>query len=523
MLIRQFLAAATVALAAFSCSTSEPAAQSTLRIGVETEPEVFDPGRARSLASTTTLRMVYEGLLTKGADGSLVPGVAERWEVSADGLVYTFHLRKCRWSDGSPVTAHDFVHAWRRQLDITFPAPNANQLYCIAGARAARNGTGTLDAVGIDAIDDKTLIVTLEAPSATFLELATFHAFFPVSRQLDTTKPSWHRDGWETVVGNGPFKLSGPSSVVKSDSYWDSATVKLNGIELISEDETTALMLFEQGELDWAGSPLSTLPADALPTLKGRGLLRIAPAAGTQFLRLNTTDSLLRDPSVRQALAYAIDRRAIVEHVLQAGQQPAMALVPPSVNAVDKGMRHFFSDAASELAKQRLESAPGWAMRPKLTISYSNIERYHRLAQVLQQQWQETLGIDVELRRMEAKVLYDSIKTGDYQVAIGSWFADIDDPSNFLEVFESADNGTNNTGWEDSSYMTMLAKARSTSDTAKRTVLLREAERVLMTAMPIVPINTFTFAYLQGEDVHGVVFSPLGHLDFKHATVGGTR
>ncbi|SCA62909.1 Oligopeptide-binding protein OppA [Chlamydiales bacterium SCGC AG-110-P3] len=523
MLVRSLIVVLAVAIATFSCTSSDQTFISTLRIAVDTEPEVFDPGRARSLASTTTLRMIYEGLLRKGADGSLVPGVAERWEVSSDGIVYTFHLRNCKWSNGTPVTAQDFVNAWRRQLDPTFPAPNANQLYSITGAREARNGTGSLDAVGIKAIDDTTLVVTLESPSATFLELTTFHAFFPISRALDTERPSWHSEGWQSVVGNGPFALSGRSSVIKNSSYWDAPSVKLSGVEMIAVDETTALLLFEQGALDWIGSPLSTLPADALSALREKGALRIVPAAGTQFLRFNTNDQFLKEASARHALSYAIDRRAIVDHILQAGQQPATALVPASVSSVDKTMRHFFNDSAVELAKARLNSVAASAYFPTVIISYSNNERYHRLAQVLQQQWEESLGIAVKLRRLESKVLYDAVKTGDYQVAIGSWFADIDDPSNFLEVFESSNNGTNNTGWEDASYMKMLSEARATNDPSERTILLREAERVLMQAMPIAPINTFTFAYLQADTVRGVIFSPLGHLDFRHVSIEETR
>lgn len=490
--------------------------QPILRIAMDTPIEGYDPAKVRSLSSSTIMRMMYEGLVRKSPDGNLVPGIAYKWEISPDGKTYTFYLRKALWNNNDPVVAEDFVWAWKRQLNPKFPAPNAFQFYPIEGAKEAKTKEASLQKVQITALDEQTLQVQLKEPTAHFLESLTFHAFFPLPSYYCQDNPQWDTGPLQEIVVNGPFTTEEQGIFTKNNLYWDQEQVHIEKIQLYQEDSNTSVMLFESAGVDIAGSPLDTLPADALEPLKEQGLLRIAPAAGTQFLRFNTKDATFSDARVRRALAFALDRDSICDHILQAGQSPATSLVPPYISHTSPSAGSLFVDASRTAARSQLAATD--AARAEFVLTYpSGNERYHKLAQVLQQQWKQALGIHVKLERMESKVVYDRIAQGDYQMSIGSWFADIDDPINFLEVFENADNGTNNTGWESKRFQKILAKSRREQDLSKRALYLQEAEALLIEQMPICPINTFTFAYLMADNITGLYLSPLGFLDFKYA------
>jgi oligopeptide transport system substrate-binding protein len=279
--------------------------------------------------------------------------------------------------------------------------------------------------------------------------------------------------------------------------------------------------MFERGELDWVGSPLSFIPSDAVTTLRAQKRLTITPADGTHFFRVNTAGSPLGNKNIRKALAYAIDRKSIVTHITQAAQPVATGLVPlhsgiqerPHFedNDIPTAWTHFQEGLKElEISKDDL---------PKITLCYAPQERSHKIAQAVQQQWKSALGIEVALQTCERSVLIDKLNQQDYSMMMGSWFGDISDPINFLEVFKYRETSTNHTSWENKEYITLLDRSSVENDPIVRRELLARAEQILVEEMPIIPLYHATFNHLS-RDIVGVYFSPLGYLDFAYAFKG---
>lgn len=496
---------------------SKDAAENVLKISMNNDPQTIDPRYARSLDTVTILRALYEGLMRSDVHGQPTHGIAEKVVLSSDLTTYTFHLRKSRWSNGDVLTSHDFIETWKDILNPEFPAPNAYQFYVIRGAQEAKEGKIPFEQIGIKAPDAYTLVIELNKPTPYFLELLTTHFFYPVHRNFSIENP----------VTNGPFKLNQwlkhrELSVIKNLAYWDDEEVSLNKIIFYPLDEHTALRMFESGELEWAGSPMGTIPQDAVPTLKHRHQLRLLSAAGTHWFRINTDKTPMNSVKMRQALAYALDRKAIVEHITQGNQRQATAVVPPLFglpansffkdNDTPKSW-YAFQDGLEEMDLSKDELPP-------ISLCYANSERNHKIAQAVQQQWNKTLGIDIKLESCESQVFFDRLSKRQYQIAIGSWFADFRDPINFLDVFKYKNNSTNNTEWEDKEYIDLLNLSANETEPAKRFKILDKAEAILMEKMPIIPLFFAAFNYVKADNLYGVYFSELGYLDFKYAFYG---
>lgn len=485
-----------------------------VHLAISDDPSSLDPRIARNLTSATLLHMLYEGLMRADYDGKIVPGIASSVTLSPDQKVYTFHLRKSVWSNGEPLTASHFEKTWKSLLDPNFPAPNAYQFYVIKGAKEAKLGQTSLDKVGVSAPDDETLVVELEAPTPYFLELVSTHFFYPVHPQ---SKES-------ALIGNGPFKLQqwahrDKLTFVKNHLFWDASEVHLVKINASILDEHTALALYENRELNWAGSPMDTIPQDAVATLKKRHQLRILPAAGVHWCRFNTGKSPFNSVHMRRALSLAIDRKALVTHVTQGNQQAALAIVPPEFGLARK---KFFEDHDSPAAWESFQKGLDELNLskddlPEIVLSYASSDRNHKIAQAIQQQWVKGLGITVRLQSDETKVFLDHVKQGEYQIALGAWYADFRDPINFLELFRSKDNATNLTQWEDPKYTELLARSSTETDRKKRFELLNQAQELLMEEMPVAPLFFGAFNYVKSDRLVGVYFSDLGTLDFTYA------
>lgn len=501
----------------------------TLRINIGSDPQTLDPRKARDLTAVTLMHMLFEGLTRVSKTGALEMALAKEVETSENGTQYIFHLRKSVWSNGDPVTAFDFAESWRTLLDPQFPSDLAYQLYIIKNARKAKLGEIGLDQVGIQTPDPNTLIVELEQPIPYFLELLSMTSFLPVPHKIAMTNPQWAL-ATETYVCNGPFmpeswKHSDQMRMVKNPRYWQAKEVSLNGIELLMMPGDTEMRMFEEGKLDWAGSPLSTIPVDAVRTLRNSQKLLINPFLATYFYRVNTSEKIkdkknpLSNANFRRALAFCLNRQGITDHILQGGQIPARSLVPPEMGLSEKG---YFHDDHKERARSLLMDA---LLQLDLTmetlepicISYSSSERNAVIAQAVQKQLQEGLGIRVELEAVEPKTFFQGISQKKFQLAAGSWTADFNDPINFLEVFKYKDASTNNTQWESAKYIDLLNRSALCRDSEERKGLLREAELILMEQMPIIPVFHFALNYLQRDGLVDVALSPLGQIDFRWA------
>ncbi len=517
-----YLAAACLLVGCSSSSTSSK----TLRISTEQDASSLDPRQARDVPTATIMHMFFEGLTRVGPEGKIEPAAAESVVSSSDLKTYTFKLRDAEWSNGDPVTAKDFEESWKSMLDPHFPAPNAYQLFAIKGARAAKQGSGSLENVAIYATDPKTLVVELENPVPFFQELVASHFYFPVHASWRHSKETSVGSDPSSWVSNGPFKLESWTRYhelngIKNANYWDQEKIALDKITIMQLDENTALHMMEKGELDWTGSPMCVIPPDAIPTLKKEGLLQTISAAGTYWFRLNTEKPPFNNKNMRLAFGMALNRQDIVDHVSQGNQKPALGIVPPSFGLKQP---EVITDADIQKAGEQFNLAlkeMGISKKelPPITLSYSQSERGHKIAQTVQQQWNNAFGIDVQLQGGESKFISEQVKNRSYQMALGSWFADFQDPINFLEVFKNKDNSTNQTGWENSKYVELLDQSAWISDPEKRRETLSGAEKLLLQEMPVIPLFYSTFTYAKSPKVNGIYFSDLGYLDFKNAEI----
>ncbi len=529
VMLRIFIIFLTTLFTLASCGSDrkphQQAACNLIRLNLNDEPQSLDPRKARQLNSLTVAKMLFEGLTRINNRDRTELALAESIVISPDRKTYTFHLRPSVWSNNDPVTAEDFAYAWKKILDPQFPSDGAFHLYVIQHAKEAKEGKVSLDEVGIRVIDEQTLEVTLVEPTPYFLGLTSFPAFFPVNHRVDQETPHWaeHAQGY---VCNGPFSLElwkhhDQLLVMKNPLYWDANQVHLDGVQFVMVKDETAFLMYEKKELDWIGSPFSTLPVDLLKMLREQEALQVKEALATYFLRCNTLAAPFNHPKIRKAFAMAAYRKDIVEHVTQGNQLPATGLVPLSMGLSAKPYfndgdvvtaRQLFVEGLEELklSKQVVET---------VSLVYRATERNHLIAQALQQQWHDAFGVRIQLEAVEGKVYMDRISRQDYQLIASDWFADFNDPINFLEVFKQKQSGSNNTHWENKNYAQLLDASTQMGDREKRKQILAQSEQILIEEMPIIPLFHYTMLYTSRPEIRNVVVSSLGGVDFKWASI----
>ncbi|MDD2765490.1 MAG: peptide ABC transporter substrate-binding protein [Opitutaceae bacterium] len=497
-----------------------------LHRGIGSEVSDLDPQLVTGLAEQCVVSALFEGLVTEDPhDLHPVPGVAERWEVSSDGLVYTFHLRAdAKWSNGDPVTAEDFVASYRRLLTPALAADNAGLFYLVLNAEAFNQGRlADFSQVGFTALDARTLRITLAHPAPYFLGLLTQMPWLPVPVHtierygpVDQRGNAWTRPG--RLVGNGPFVLKTwrPNQVIvveKSPSYWDAARVRLHAIHFHPLDSQDAEeRAFRAGQLHVT----YTLPVGKVDAYRRTApqFLRRDPYFNTYFFRLNVRRPPLDHEPVRRALALAVDRPAIVEHLLRGGQQPASSLTPPTLaDYAPPAVVTTDFDAARRLLAEA--GYPGGRDLPPLELLYNNSENHRLLAEAVQEMWRRELGVDVRLVNQELKVVLAARRAGQYQILLSDWVGDYPDAGTFLEVWRG-DSGNNHTGWSSADYDTLLLAAERTVDPAGRGALLQRAESRLLGAMPVIPLYFNTHVFLLRPSVQGWYPTVLDHHPYKY-------
>ncbi|WP_134682633.1 peptide ABC transporter substrate-binding protein [Brevibacillus migulae] len=505
---------------ASSAVQTQPSSKQSLRINLHSEVPTVDPAITEDQLSAAIVRATFDGLMRTGTDGKLKQSVAEKVQVSSDLKTYTFTLRNSQWSNGEPVTAHDFEYAWKRALDPRTASNYAFMLYYVKNAEKANKGEAKLDEVGVKALSDKVLQVTLEGPTPFFLELTTFPIYYPVNKKVAESNPKWAAEA-DTHVGNGPFQLKEwkhKESLVleKTQGYWDKDAVKLERIEAtMYEDENEELALFQKGELDWAGQPLSDLPENQISTLKQQGILHTQPIAGVYWYKFNTEQAPFQNVKIRKAFAYALDRKALLKETSREQMLPAYGVISPSMAPDAKS---YLPEEGKESAKKLLAEGMkelGITELPRITLYYNTSEAHKAMAKAVQKQWKEVLGVRVKLENVEWKVFLDKMHNGDYQVARMGWLSDFNDPINTLELFQTKEASNNDTNWENAEYRKLLEQSFQESSPEKRKQLLAKAESILMDEMPVMPLYFYTSAYLKKENVKGVVIDGLGYVDWK--------
>jgi oligopeptide transport system substrate-binding protein len=493
----------------------------TLLLGNGAEPQDLDPQTCSLYTDANVLMALFEGLTCIDEKTSqAVPGVAERWDISPDGLVYTFHLRaEAKWSNGDPVTADDFVYSFHRILSPGLASEYSYMLYFIKNAEAFNRGKfSDFAQVGAKALDARTLQVTLDHPCPFLPAVAAHQSWYPVHRatieksgQMDQRNTLWTRP--ENFVGDGPFMMKewSPNSriiVVKNPAYWDAAHNQLNAVVFFPTDDiATDESNFRAGQVHLT---YQLLP-DRIEHYRDETpqFLRIDPFIETEFLQFNVNKPPLNDPRVRQALTRAIDRGAIARDVLHDSCQPAGALTPPNTAGYTPEAK---IPTDFDAARKLLAAAgyPGGKNFPVLEIQTKNDNIWRAVAEAIQEMWKRELGIQVEIVSLEQKTWLSNSQSLNYQITFYRWIGDYNDPSTFLYLFKS-DSGNNNTGWASPDYDRLNQEADHAADPATRNALLQKAEALLLNEAPIAPIYYGTRTYLIQPYVKNWVPALLGY------------
>lgn len=535
-----------VALLAAGCGRKEPApgatpqkgkepASTTMsanapmiwRVGNGTEPQDLDPQVVTGVPEHKLIMAIFEGLLAENPrDLSPEPGIAERWEVSADGLVYTFHLRAdAKWSDGTPIDANTFLRSYQRILTPALAAEYAYLLHYVRGAKDYNEGKVTDFAqVGFKARDARTLEVTVNTPTPFLLKLiASHYSWYPVPVHviekfggIAKKGTAWTRPG--NLVASGPFMLKEWRqqqliSVVRNPHYWDRARVKLDEIHFLPvENQDTEERMFRTGQIDMTHE----LPVAKIDVYRRENpeALRTDPYLGIYFYRFNHKRPPLNDRRVRRALALAVDREALVKNVVRGGQRPAYAVTHPDTAGYTPlaKLSGTVEEAKKLLAEAGFPEGRGF---PKLELLYNTSQNHRLIAEAIQQMWRRTLGIDITLRNEEWKVYLDSTDALNYDLQRGGWIADYVDPHVFLEIWASK-NLNNDTGFANAQYDTLLEQALRAPDQKSRYDIYQKMEALLVEELPVLPIYYYTSVKALSPRVKGYYPTLLDNHPYKY-------
>lgn len=491
-----------------------------LRRGNGAEPGTLDPHKAQGVPAANILRDLYEGLVSEKPDGSLEPGGATSWTISDDRRTYTFDLRDdAVWSNGEPVTAGDYVYGLRRTVDPATGSVYANILAPIENAEAIIAGDKPPESLGVSAIDKGTLRIRLKAPTPYFLGLLTHSTTFPVYRPaVEDHGDQFTRPG--NVVTNGAYTLEewvvASRIVLKANPrYWDAENVGVGRVEYYPIGDTASeLKRYQAGELDWT----SSVPIPSLEEVKRHipDQLRTQPSLSNYYYGLNVTREPFKDaPKLRRALSLAIDRETIVEKITRGGEIPAYGWVPPVVSDYE-GVRLDYADWPHE---KRLEEAHrlyrqagyGEDNPLEVEIRYNTLEAHKKIASAIANMWSTALGVDVTLVNEEWKVFLQNVSERQVTEAYrAGWVGDYDDPYTFLELLHS-DFGINGAGYDNPRYDELLARISRMEGGERRRELMREAEALMLSEHPVIPIFFGTSKRLIKPYVEGYVGNPMGH------------
>lgn len=523
------------ALVLVGCGARERKADVAARDGIllygnGAEPKGLDPHLVTGVTENKIISALFEGLINyHPTDDNLPePGVAETWEPSNGYRTWTFHLREdAVWSNGDPVTAHDFVYSFRRMLTPDLGAEYADMLYLLENGQAFHQGEiDDFGEVGVKALDDKTLQVDLVGPTPYFLSVLKHYSWYPVNPRvieefggMTARGTAWTRPG--NLVGNGPFTLAEWKTneiikVVKSETYWDRDKLSLNEIHFFPiENQSTEETAFLNGELHVTNG----LKSDMIPSYRRNraDVLLMDPYLGTYFYRFNISDQgpeVLKDIRVRRALNLAVDRASIVNNVTMGDQVPAGGYIPHDMGEYESQdvLRYDPAEARRLFAAAGYPDGEGF---PVLEIIYNTQEDHRKIAQAIQQMWQSALGIDVAILNQEWKVYLDTQSNLEYDVARAGWIGDFMDPFTFLNMWIT-DGGNNDTGWSNAEYDRLLRASKLEEDPRERLRILKRMEDILLEELPILPIYYYTRIRLKDPRLAGWYPKLLDNRPYKY-------
>ena len=534
-------AAMVVGMAATTPVMAEDAAASedgyNLSLCIASEPMSIDPALNSAVDGAIMCNHMFEGLVkwVDDGDGNAVtaPGQAESWETSEDGLTWTFHLRDgLKWSDGTDLTAKDFVYSWQRVCDPNVAAPYAETvLGMVKGYDEAI--AGDITKLDVQAPDEKTVVVNLAHPCSYFGELAAFATLNPVQQAtVEANGDAWATSA-DTYISNGPFMMTEwvPGSHItfsKNPNYWNAEAIKLDKLEFeLIEDSNAAYSAYTSGEVDM----IKDVPTEEIPSLQGNEEFHVDPIIGTYYVSLNLQKEYFQDARVRKALSLAIDRNYVANTLMQGTYSPASAIVGPgwldtdgssfaeNANGGTPYIDNDNFDANLEEAKKLLEEAgyPNGEGFPQIEYT-TNDAGYHKVvAEYLQQAW-AAIGIDLKVNIVEWASFTPMRRNGEFDVARNGWVGDYTDPSNILELFCTT-NGNNDGKYTNADFDAAIEDSRVTTDATTRSADLHKAEDLLMEDAGCIPIAYYNDFWLQSSKITGAWHSANGFWYFMYADI----
>ena len=495
------------------------------------EPDGIDPNVTNNSFATPFLSNCFEGLVTYDEKGEVVPGNAESWESNDDLTVFTFHLREgLKWSDGTALTANDYVYSALRVLTPETTSQYVNMIsdYVVNG-QEFYDGTASAEDVGIKALDDNTLEFTLKASCPYFIDLVSMWVYFPVQQAtIEANGDKWTASA-EAYVSNGPFKITemnmGESMVLeKNENYWNAENVTLEKLTFrYVLDTSTALTAYESGEVDG----VRTVPSSDLARLKAENAgLVSTPNYGTVYYDINCSKEPYDNPLVRKALNLAIDREALINNVAQVDGQPAYSFLAPGYVVDGKDVTEGRSDyglsstADVEGAKAALAEAgyPDGEGFPTLQLSFYSDDNVKKIAEAIAEMWEKNLGITVEVSSAEWAVFYDAVQSGNYEVAAMGWSADYVNPMSFLPLLYTNDV-TNNSFYSNPDYDAIVDQIKVEKDPAKFAELVLQADELVSAEYPVLGLYYKSNTYLIKDYIEGVYMVSSSNIYFQNAKV----
>lgn len=496
-----------VAFAAFSAT-----AEMTIHRGNRGEPDTLDPHRTANGWEVSIATELFMGLTATGPGGELLPGMAARWDISEDGLIYTWNLREgLAWSDGTPFTAADFVYSFRRLLDPATTSPFASLLYPIKNAQAVNRGVLPPESLGVRASEDLVLTMTLEHP-APYIPQLLVHRGLPVPRHvIESVGERWARPA--TWVGNGPFVLAEwvqqtHVKLERNPRFFEAEAVTLDALYFHpTENLGTALNQFRAGELD----VLPSLPYDRLKWAEENtpDALRIHPSLGVEYLVFNLERAPFDDVRVRQALSMAVTRHVLTNSFLKGGETAAYSLVHPHVMGELGAYRPpiLQGSGAARLKRAQIllnEAGYDWDNPLKVTLRFNNQDIIAATMDVVARMWSR-LFIEVELVGSDTPTLYADMRSGNFDVARAAWYPEVVDPSTYLYLLRSMSGPMNQSNYNNSDFDAILDLADREVNSTKRLELFRQAEELVAVDQPVAPLFYYSYRMLVSPRIEGWV------------------
>jgi oligopeptide transport system substrate-binding protein len=525
-MLRLLLRSAAVCVLLLAGCGKQQSSGKVLLVGNGAEPQDLDPQITTGTPEHRLAFVFFEGLVSEDPQLNIIPGVAEKWEISSDGLVYTFHLRAdAKWSNGDIITADDFVQSYQRMLTPELGAEYAYMLWHVVGAEDYNKGKLTdFSKTGFKALDAHTLQLTLHQRTPFLLHKLNHESWLPVPIAivkkfggLKSKNTPWTRP--ENFVGNGPYVLKSwrAHQVIvaqRSPTYWDRDQVKIDELRLFPvEMADTEERMYRTNQLDITYElPIAKI---AVYRREHPEALRIDPYNGVYFYRFNVKRKPFDDVRVRRALALAVDREALVKNVTMAGEIPAYHLVPPDINGYNS--RYSFHEDVAE-AKRLLAEAgyPDGRGFPDVQLLYNPLEKHQLIAEAIQQMWRKNLGIEISLFNQEWKVYLDAQHTQNYQMQRSGWIGDYVDPHAFLDLWETG-GGNNDTNWGNPEYDRLLHTALDAKTDAERFETYQKMEKIFLDEMPVMPLYFYAYVRLVRPTVKGFITTPLDNFPWKYA------